>query len=133
MSAQKTVVCIQDDIQTAGLVRLLLKGQGVKTISARSGKTGLEMVRRLKPDLVLLDVYTRDMSGWEIYQRILDDRELKDTPVIILSGYPEAIASALGKDFHAAAGYVCKPFSPVELREAVDRVLGLGYSVVSSQ
>lgn len=127
MLDQKTIVCIEDDVETAGLIRLLLKDTGVKTVSALSGREGLEMVHRLHPDLVLLDVYVRDVSGWEVYQRLRKDKTLRDTPVIILSVYPKAIGSALGKDFREAAEYVCKPFSPVQLRNAIDRALGLEF------
>ena len=98
----------------------------MKTYPAFSGKAGLDTLQDVQPDLILLDLFMPDISGWDIYRQIREDEQLRDTPVIILSACHEKIASALAQDVpEGAFKYICKPFSPAELRESVERALGL--------
>jgi two-component system response regulator VicR len=122
---KKVVVCIEDEREMIDLVKLILGRKGFDLVGAVGGREGLETVRRLKPDLVLLDLMMPDMDGWEVYQQIKADDELKDTPVIVVTAKAQSIDKVLGLHIAKVDDYVTKPFSPQELLQSVNKVLGL--------
>ena len=122
---RKVVVCIEDEREMIDLVKLILGRKGFELVGALGGREGLETVRRLKPDLVLLDLMMPDMDGWEVYQQMKADDELKDTPVIVVTAKAQSIDKVLGLHIAKVDDYVTKPFGPQELLESVNKVLGL--------
>jgi two-component system response regulator VicR len=107
------------------LVKLILGRKGFDLVGAVGGREGLQTVRRIKPDLVLLDLMMPDMDGWEVYQQMKADDELKDTPVIVVTAKAQSIDKVLGLHIAKVDDYVTKPFSPQELLHSVNKVLGL--------
>jgi DNA-binding response OmpR family regulator len=122
---KKVVVCIEDEREMIDLVKLILGRKGFDLVGAVGGREGLETVRRLEPDLVLLDLMMPDMDGWEVYQQIKADDKLKDTPVIVVTAKAQSIDKVLGLHIAKVDDYVTKPFSPQELLQSVNKVLGL--------
>jgi DNA-binding response OmpR family regulator len=122
---RKQVVCIEDEPEMIDLVRLILGRKGFELIGAVGGREGLETVRRVKPDLVLLDLMMPDMDGWEVYQQMKADDELKDIPVIVVTAKAQSIDKVLGLHIAKVDDYVTKPFGPQELLESVNKVLGI--------
>ena len=122
---KKVVVCIEDEREMIDLVKLILGRKGFDLVGAVGGREGLETVRRLKPDLVLLDLMMPDMDGWEVYQQIKADDKLKDTPVIVVTAKAQSIDKVLGLHIAKVDDYVTKPFGPQELLHSVRKVLGL--------
>lgn len=122
---KKVVVCIEDEPEMIELVKLILGRRGFKLVGAVGGREGLETVRKLKPDLVLLDLMMPDMDGWEVYQQMKSDKVLKDTPVIVVTAKAQSIDKVLGLHIAKVEDYVTKPFGPQELLQAVNKVLGL--------
>jgi two-component system response regulator VicR len=82
----------------------------------------------LKPDLVLLDLMMPDMDGWEVYQKMKTDEDLKEIPVIVVTAKAQSIDKVLGLHIAKVEDYVTKPFGPQELLQAVNKVLGLDES-----
>ncbi len=121
----KTVVCIEDEPEMIALVRLILGRKGFKLVGAVGGREGLETVQQIKPDLVLLDLMMPDMDGWEVYQQMKADDELRDIPVIVVTAKAQSIDKVLGLHIAKVDDYVTKPFGPQELLESVGRVLGI--------
>jgi len=99
--------------------------KGFELIGAVGGREGLETVRRVKPDLVLLDLMMPDMDGWEVYQQMKADETLKNIPVIVVTAKAQSIDRVLGLHIAKVDDYVTKPFGPQELMESVQRVLKL--------
>jgi len=92
---KKVVVCIEDEPEMIDLVKLILGRKGFELVGAVGGREGLETVRRLKPDLVLLDLMMPDMDGWEVYQQMKADDELKNLPVIVVTAKAQSIDKVL--------------------------------------
>lgn len=89
---------------------------------AAGGSEALEAVRQAHPSVVLLDVMMPGVDGWSVAERLAEDDETREIPVVFLS------ARAAPEDrLHAqelgAVGYVVKPFDPLELAETVRGVL----------
>jgi DNA-binding response OmpR family regulator len=126
MSADEMrVVCIEDEPEMIDLVRLILSRKGFEVIGADGGVEGLETVRREKPDLVLLDLMMPDMDGWEVYQQIKADEELRTIPVVVVTAKAQSIDKVLGLHIAKVDDYITKPFGPQELLESVEKILGM--------
>jgi DNA-binding response OmpR family regulator len=123
-SQAKRVVCIEDEPEMIDLVRLILGRKGFEVIGANGGVEGLETVRREKPDLVLLDLMMPDMDGWEVYQQIKADKELRDIPVVVVTAKAQSIDKVLGLHIAKVDDYITKPFGPQELLESVTKNSG---------
>lgn len=120
----KRVVCIEDEPEMIDLVRLILGRRGFDVTGANGGLEGLETVRREKPDLVLLDLMMPDMDGWEVYQRIKSDEELREIPIVVVTAKAQSIDKVLGLHIAKVDDYITKPFGPQELLESVEKILG---------
>ena len=119
------VVCIEDEPEMIDLVRLILGRRGFDVVGANGGVEGLEAVRRERPNLILLDLMMPDMDGWEVYQRIKADEELRRIPVIVVTAKAQSIDKVLGLHIAKVDDYITKPFGPQELLESVEKILGL--------
>ena len=120
---KKTVVCIEDEPEMIDLVKLILGRRGFELTGAMGGREGLEAVRRIKPDLVLLDLMMPDMDGWEVYQQMKADPEMQKIPVIVVTAKAQSIDKVLGLHIAKVDDYVTKPFGPQELLQSVEKVL----------
>lgn len=120
----KRVVCIEDEPEMIDLVRLILGRRGFEVTGANGGLEGLELVRRERPDLVLLDLMMPDMDGWEVYQRIKSDEALREIPVVVVTAKAQSIDKVLGLHIAKVDDYITKPFGPQELLESVEKILG---------
>jgi len=120
---KKSVVCIEDEPEMIDLIKLILGRKGFELAGAMGGREGLELIRRSKPDLVLLDLMMPDMDGWEVYQQLKSDDELKHIPVIIVTAKAQSIDKVLGLHIAKVDDYVTKPFGPQELLQSIEKVL----------
>lgn len=122
---QKTVVYIEDEPELIDLLRLIFKGDQIIIRTALTGREGLELVRQLKPDLVLLDLMLPDIEGWDIFWKMQQDASLKNIPVIVITVRAEGLVEGVWPQVKELAGYLVKPFTVQELRAVVSRTLGL--------
>lgn len=93
--AKKTVVVIEDEPGVIDLVRLILERKGLKFVGALTGREGLETVRRVKPSLILLDLMLPNMDGWQVYQQIKADPELRHIPIKVITAKSQSIDDVL--------------------------------------
>lgn len=133
------IVCIEDEAEMIDLVKLILsrKTDGATGESryevhgAGSGREGLELIQRVQPDLVLLDLMMPDMDGWEVYQQLRSSEATKELPVIIITAKAQSIDKVLGLHIAKVNDYVTKPFGPKELVSSVENVLQASGRLVS--
>ena len=121
---KRTVVCIEDDPDMITLIDLMLKRADVELIGAIDGEQGLAAIRNSKPDLVLLDLMLPGIDGWEVYQQMKTEDELRDIPVIVVTARAQPIDKVIGLHIAKVDDYLTKPLGPQQLRRSVDRVLG---------
>lgn len=119
-----TVVCVEDDPEIIELIRFILDRKGFEFIGAIGGREGLETMRRVKPDLVLLDLMMPEMDGWEVYKQMKADDKLKDIPVIVVTADGQPITRVLGLHIAHVDDFITKPFGPQELVQSINKVLG---------
>ena len=121
-SVRQRIVIIEDEKDIVDLVRYNFRKEGFDVESFSSGKDGLEYLRKISTDLVLLDIMLPDLDGIEICKRVRADERLKGLPIIFLTARGEEIDRVVGLEI-GADDYVVKPFSPRELVARVKAVL----------
>ncbi len=123
MSEPKKVVCVDDEAEMIDLVKFILAREQFVVTGASDGMTGLEVIKEVQPDLVILDLMMPEMDGWEVYQHMQAKESMADIPVIILTAKAQSIDRVLGLHIARVNAYLTKPFKPQELLETIDRVL----------
>jgi CheY-like chemotaxis protein len=122
----KSVVLVEDEINTIELIRLNLEMKGLKVLVARDGVTGLEMIRKERPDGVVLDIKLPKMTGYEICATMQEDDDLKRIPIMIVTGLVEGnspVEDAKWRERLNVADFVSKPFQPSEFAERVVKMM----------
>ncbi len=115
------VLVVEDDPQVRDVVRRYLERDGLAVQVAASGTEGLELARRGRPDVILLDVMLPGISGLEVC-RILRDVDGSDVPIIMLTALGDTDDRIAGLQT-GADDYIGKPFSVKELALRVGSVL----------
>ncbi len=118
------IVCVEDDQDMIDLIRLIVTRRGYELVGwATGGVEGIEVIRREKPDLVLLDLMMPDIDGWEVYQQMKADPELRHIPVIVVTARAQNVDRILGLHIARVDDYLTKPFGPSELIASIERVM----------
>ncbi|NLE47090.1 MAG: response regulator [Sandaracinaceae bacterium] len=116
------ILVVEDEMDLAELVSFNLREAGHQVTIANNGSTALVEIRRMKPDLVILDLMLHDISGLEICRRIRRDEETARIPVLMLTAKGTEVDRVVGFEV-GADDYVVKPFSPRELTLRVEAIL----------
>lgn len=85
MQNKKAILLIEDNPLLTGLYSSGFKKKGLEVFVVHNGEEGLEVIKREKPDIVLLDLFMPGMTGLEVLQKIRENQETKDTKVVILT------------------------------------------------
>ena len=114
----KSILVVDDDREVTRLMRGYLEQAGYQVLVAHNGETALHMIRRERPDLILLDLMLPDRDGWDITRIVREDSTLAATPIIMLTARVTDTDKILGLEL-GADDYVTKHYNP---REVVARV-----------
>jgi len=121
------VLVIDDEAPIRLLCRVNLEAETMEVLEAGDGPTGLEIARREKPDVILLDVMMPGLDGWRVAEELLEDPATSSIPIVFLTARAELRDRARGLDL-GGLDYVTKPFNPVDLaqliRDLIERVEG---------
>jgi len=88
----RRVLIVDDDPDVLGLFSRMLHvcDETIEVLTANSGRDGLDLVRRARPDLVLLDIVMPEMDGWQVLEEIVRDRRTEQVPVYFVSAQDAA-------------------------------------------
>src|SRR5437773_8227765 len=114
----RKIVLIEDDADLYSLIQYNLEKEGFTLAGSQTGKGALELCRREKPDLIILDIMLPDSDGLEICKSIRAHPELSHTPVIFLTARASETDRIVGLEL-GANDYIVKPFF---VRELVARI-----------
>jgi len=123
MSGGRLVLVADDEEDILALVTTILERAGYEVVSVRDGAEALTAVRDRRPDLAVLDISMPEVDGLEVLRRIRADADTSELPVLLLSAQAQEADVKLGFATGASA-YVKKPFSPRELAQRVNDLLG---------
>jgi CheY-like chemotaxis protein len=127
----KKVLIVDDELHMRVFMTTLLETAGFKPLAAEDGRQGLALARQKRPALIILDVMMPKESGFEMYQALKKDPELRAIPVIIVSGlaqktflYSQKMLDRYqGQPIPEPAGYIEKPPATEELLAAINAAL----------
>ena len=113
----KKIVLIEDDADLFSLIQYNLEKEGFAFAGSRTGKGAIELCRREKPDLIILDIMLPDSDGLEICKSVRAHPELSHIPVIFLTARASETDRIVGLEL-GANDYIVKPFFVRELQTA---------------
>jgi len=116
---KKRILVIEDDENTLNYLVSLFKNNGYATSIAKNGKEGIDVVKEKEPDLITLDLEMPGEWGPRFYRRLIRDPELKNIPVIVISGL-----SGSGYAIPKAVASIKKPFDRNKLLEIIEETIG---------
>lgn len=119
------IVYIEDDQNVINLVTDALARDNFEVIGVQEGHEGIDIVRQVKPSVILLDLMLPDTNGWVVFQRLKLDPDLSGIPIIVITALGAPVDKVLGKHIAKVQAYVTKPFSTYDLRDKVKHVLGI--------
>src|SRR6476619_3197621 len=119
----KTVLIVEDNELNMKLFHDLLEAHGYNTIGTRNGIEALDLARKHRPDLVLMDIQLPEVSGLEVTKWLKDDPELKVIPVVAVTAF-----AMKGDEERIREGgceaYLSKPISVGKFIETIRHFLG---------
>jgi two-component system cell cycle response regulator DivK len=119
----KTVLIVEDNELNMKLFNDLLEANGYRTLQSRNGVAAVELARRHKPHLILMDIQLPEVSGLEVTAWLKQDEELKHIPVVAIT----AFAMKGDEEKIRARGceaYLSKPISVTRFLETVKNYAG---------
>ena len=117
-----TILVVDDEPPILDLVRFTLEDAEVRVVEASDGVEALALARRLRPDLILLDVHMPRLDGLEACRQIKRDPALARTPIVMLTAAGQEADRARGREA-GADEYLTKPFSPLALLALVEALV----------
>lgn len=115
----KKILVIDDDPVVVKYLISLLEDNGYETCTAGNGLEAMKVLKAERPDLITLDLEMPEEWGTRFYRKFKKEEDVKDTPVVIISGMPSRHLSV-----RDAVGYLAKPFDPEKVLELVKKTVG---------
>ena len=115
------VLIVDDEYSGRETLQSVLEGEGYRLEMAENGLQAIEKAKKLQPDVILLDIMMPGMTGFEVCERIRNDPQIAEIPIIVLTALDnrESLLTALKA---GADDFISKPFDRYELRA---RLLGI--------
>ena len=121
--AARSVLIVEDNELNMKLFHDLLAAHGYRTIQTRNGFDALDLARKHRPDLILMDIQLPEVSGLEVIKWIKDDDDLRQIPVVAVTAF-----AMKGDEERIRSGgceaYISKPISVMSFLETVRRFIG---------
>ena len=118
----RTILIVEDEPNIVVPLQFTLEQKGYQVVAASTGEEALEMIAVNPPDLILLDIMLPGIDGYEVCQKVRDNRASRATKIVFLS--------AMGRDMDVAKGmllsadaYIIKPFSIFDVINKVNELL----------
>lgn len=108
------VLLIEDDVQIQELVRCNLEKEGFAVLTASDGQLGLDLAKKEKPDLIILDLSLPVIDGYDVCKILRAQKDTSTIPIVMLSARDDVADKVIGLEL-GADDYITKPFSPREL------------------
>lgn len=99
------VLIVDDDVETTDILKLILEPNAYEVVTAASGREGVDLARKLNPDVMIVDLLMPDMDGLNVCRQV---RKFSSVPILVLSAVskPGIVAQALDE---GADDYLIKP------------------------
>lgn len=120
----KKILLVEDEEVLLNLLAKKLSNEGYDVYTAIDGQEGLEKMKEIKPDLILLDILMPRKNGFEVMEEMNQDPELKKIPIIIISNSGQPVELERAKALGAKGCLVKTEFDPQEVIDVVISQIG---------
>lgn len=117
------ITIIDDEKELVDTIRELLEARDYSVSFAYDGRSGLEVIKKERPDLIILDIIMPDMDGRDVLSAIKRDKDTRDVPIIMLTAKGEQIDRDQSLQL-GAYEYITKPYDGYYLLRQINNVLG---------
>ncbi|NQS99482.1 MAG: response regulator [Candidatus Omnitrophica bacterium] len=120
---KKKILLIDDEEDFCRLVKMNLELIGnFEVNSATNGKQGLKLAKKLKPDLILLDIMMPGINGFEVLERLKKDQDTVQIPVVMLTAKEDEPSKIKASELYDEL-YLTKPIEAPDLKAKIDEIL----------
>ena len=123
MSNGHSILVVDDDPEIVTMLATRLSKRGYKVATANDGSSALDIAKRDKPDVVLLDVMMPGKSGWEVARALKQDPATQGTKIVMVSAIGEK-TNEITAPIYGADAHVDKPFEFDKLERVISGLLG---------
>ena len=124
MADQKyTVALIEDDPLIAEMYTTKFTKEGFAIQHAVDGAAGLELVKKIQPDIILLDIIMPKMDGFQVLKQLRDDAAFAKTPVVMLTNLGQEEDVQKGRELGATDYFIKTNFTPAAIVDKVKTLL----------
>ncbi|NIQ90125.1 MAG: response regulator [Deltaproteobacteria bacterium] len=128
---EKNILVVEDDLHMRVFITTVLETSGYNATATKDGQEGIRKVKEDRPDLIILDVMMPEEGGISMYRQLKTDNQLKDIPVVVLSGVEsktflhslKMMSLGLRDPLPDPEAYVEKPPKAEELLNVVQKLL----------
>jgi DNA-binding response OmpR family regulator len=121
---KKKILIVDDEVDLVELLNIRLKVHNYYVVPLYVSTRTMEAAKKLKPDLILLDVMMPDKDGYQVCRELKSDKETKNIPVILFTAKPDQKTYIkTGSNSVGADDYILKPFDAADLLVKIDNQL----------
>jgi CheY-like chemotaxis protein len=120
-----TIMVVDDTLPLLDLVRDLLSAEGYEVATCLMAREAYPMARRIRPDVILLDIVMPEVSGWDVLGLLRRDPRLSSVPIVICTAWAEQAAAHLEEIREPHLWLLPKPFDAEDLIATVEEALEL--------
>ncbi len=114
------IACIDDSKAVQRQVKMTLELEGYEVVAITEPARALTALVRRRPEVILMDINMPDIDGYELCRMLRQSRQLKDVPIVMLTGR-DGLIDRLRAQLVGANSYLTKPFAPEQLMQAVQK------------
>ena len=119
LQVSQKILVVDDEAKIIRVVKAYLEREGFRVLEANDGKAAIDIARREKPDLIVLDLMLPEVSGWDVCRTL---RQESSIPILMLTARDDDTDKIVGLEL-GADDYLTKPFNPKELVARVRAIL----------
>jgi len=120
------ILILDDDQDLLSVVKSLLKKGGFEVFTFADWRKAWENIKKIKPNLILLDVFLKGFDGLDVCKKIKSTYSTRDIPVIMVSSFPNIADTAIYE--YGADEFIAKPFEVGEMIKKINGVLTIKHA-----
>ncbi|PIZ01145.1 response regulator [bacterium (Candidatus Gribaldobacteria) CG_4_10_14_0_8_um_filter_33_9] len=120
----KKILIVEDEELLYDMLKRKLEIEGYEVSIAENGVEGLEKIKKINPDLILLDIVMPEKGGFEVMEELQQEEDYKNIPIIIISNSGQPVEIDRAKELGAKDWLIKTEFDPQEVIEKVKKQIG---------
>ncbi len=123
LNNKKTILIVEDDLMISSIYKSKFEMDGFIVVVANNGAEGIELAKKEKPDIIMLDIILPQVDGFSVLEKIKKDKQTKLIPVIMLTNLSTEEDAAKGKELGAIDYLIKASLTPKQISEKIKQYL----------